>query len=168
MLLPPRRITNPLLTHNPNLSADHTISLYHPSTFIHSAPSADNPLSPASGETSTDGYVDPIGLTPSGAQHDAFQLYVTGDLPSDRTLVGDGQKLTPQVIELIQKADAKLRKHFSLLLREGDALARRVLDEELAALTGSLSTGNPLPFDFMAAMTGSGLGWDDERDYGTA
>ena len=49
------------------------------------------------------------GDSSSTTQHDAFQAFILGELPPDRTLVGDGQKLTPQVIELFLKVDAKLR-----------------------------------------------------------
>lgn len=40
---------------------------------------------------------------------DALLAFIAGDVPGDRTLVGDGQKLTPQVSELFTKADAKLK-----------------------------------------------------------
>ncbi|OCF31323.1 hypothetical protein I316_06927 [Kwoniella heveanensis BCC8398] len=91
---------------------------------------------------------------------DALQAFIAGELPSDRTLVGDGQKLTPQVVELFLKVDGKLKKHFSTLLREGDTLARRVLDDELASLLQSLNPGaKALNFDYNAATTNSGAGW---------
>ena len=45
-------------------------------------------------------------------------------------------------------------------MREADTLARRVLDDELAALTASLLPGaQPLKFDLTAAQSGSGNGW---------
>lgn len=97
----------------------------------------------------------------STTQHDAFQAFILGELPSDRSLVGDGQKLTPQVIELFLKVDAKLRKHFSVLLREGDALARRILDDELAVLLSSLTSGPAMKFDVRAALSG-GIGGNVE------
>ncbi|WVF65733.1 hypothetical protein IAT40_000465 [Kwoniella sp. CBS 6097] len=98
-----------------------------------------------------------FGATSGG---DALQAFIAGELPSDRTLVGDGQKLTPQVVELFLKVDGKLKKHFSTLLREGDTLARRVLDDELASLLHSLSPGaKALNFDYNAATTNSGAGW---------
>lgn len=40
---------------------------------------------------------------------DALLAFITGDVPGDWTLVGDGQRLTPQVSELFTKADAKLK-----------------------------------------------------------
>lgn len=40
---------------------------------------------------------------------DALLAFIAGDVPGDRTLVGDVQKLTPQVSELFTKADAKLK-----------------------------------------------------------
>jgi len=51
------------------------------------------------------------------------------------------------------------QKQFSTLLREGDALARKVLDDELALLTGSLTLGSPIKFDYLAALSGTGNGW---------
>ena len=49
-----------------------------------------------------------------------------------------------------------VQKHFSVLLREGDTLARRVLDDELAALTMSLTHGPPMKFDVMAGLSANG------------
>ncbi|WVW79092.1 hypothetical protein I302_101056 [Kwoniella bestiolae CBS 10118] len=93
-------------------------------------------------------------------QGDALQLFIAGDLPSDRTLVGDGQKLTPQIVEMFGKVDTKLKKQFSLLLREGDTLARKVLDDELSIILQSLNPGSQsLNFDYKAAVVGSGNGW---------
>ena len=114
-----------------------------------------------------------IGGVTSATQQDAFQALVAGELPPDRILIGDGQKLTPTVIDLFTKVDTKLRvsdppkishcpdelmvqKHFSILLREGDTLARRVLDDELAALTMSLTHGPPLKFDVMSGLSANG------------
>jgi hypothetical protein len=47
--------------------------------------------------------------TASGGQTDALQALIAGELPADRTLVGDGQKLTPGVIDLLLKVDGKLK-----------------------------------------------------------
>nr|XP_019009650.1 uncharacterized protein I206_05209 [Kwoniella pini CBS 10737]OCF48431.1 hypothetical protein I206_05209 [Kwoniella pini CBS 10737] len=95
---------------------------------------------------------------------DALQLFIAGELPSDRTLVGDGQKLTPQVVEMFGKVDTKLKKQFSALLREGDTLAKKVIDDELAMILDSLNPGSkPLNFDFNAAIIGSGNGWYDSN-----
>ncbi|WVQ93379.1 hypothetical protein IAU59_000448 [Kwoniella sp. CBS 9459] len=100
---------------------------------------------------------------------DALQAFIAGELPSDRTLVGDGQKLTPQVVELFLKVDGKLKKHFSTLLREGDTLARRVLDDELALLLQSLNPGaKAMNFDYHAATTNSGAGWSTTTTTTTA
>ena len=45
-------------------------------------------------------------------------------------------------------------------MREADTLARKVLDDELALLMGSLVPGSPpLQFDVSAALSGSGDGW---------
>ena len=56
---------------------------------------------------------DPIGIGHgtriSATQDDAFQALVAGDLPPDRMLVGEGQKLTAQAIDLFLKVDAKLK-----------------------------------------------------------
>ncbi|WVR09209.1 hypothetical protein IAU60_006271 [Kwoniella sp. DSM 27419] len=100
---------------------------------------------------------------------DALSAYIAGDLPSDRTLVGDGQKMTPQIAELFLKADAKLKKHFSLLVREGDALARKVLDDELGSLLGTLTGSGGLTFENMA-KTGHGdaHGWAGNNPGGLA
>ena len=42
-------------------------------------------------------------------EYDAFQRYILGDLPPDRTLVGDGQSMSKEVVELFARADGKLR-----------------------------------------------------------
>ncbi|KAK6904542.1 hypothetical protein I203_105357 [Kwoniella mangroviensis CBS 8507] len=93
-------------------------------------------------------------------QGDALQLFIAGELPSDRTLVGDGQKLTPQIVDMFSKVDTKLKKQFSSLLREGDTLARKVLDDELQIIMQSLNPGSKsFKFDLNAAVIGSGNGW---------
>lgn len=106
-------------------TADPT-SLIHASTVIQSAlvePST-NPLSPISTFSGSDtrhgGQVsggtveavqDPMELKPRARveQYDAFQALVAGQLPADRMLVGDGQKLTPGLVEMFIKADARLK-----------------------------------------------------------
>lgn len=83
-------------------------SLIHPSTIIQSThvdfvSPMDNPsFSPPS---------DPIGLNTRLPPHDqdAFQLLVAGQLAEDQALIGEGQKLTPMVIELFAKADARIK-----------------------------------------------------------
>jgi hypothetical protein len=54
---------------------------------------------------------NPMELKDKGRvdQHDAFQALVAGQLPPDRMLVGDGQKLTPGLVEMFIKADARLK-----------------------------------------------------------
>jgi hypothetical protein len=42
-------------------------------------------------------------------QHDAFEAFVNGDLPPSHCLIGDGQQVTPQIIETFVKVDAKLK-----------------------------------------------------------
>jgi hypothetical protein len=42
-------------------------------------------------------------------QHDAFEAFVNGELPSSHCLIGDGQQVTPQIIETFVKVDAKLK-----------------------------------------------------------
>ncbi|WWC73280.1 uncharacterized protein I206_107246 [Kwoniella pini CBS 10737] len=152
-------------------------SLLHPSTIIQSAPLeipfgnfGPTPKSPAASiATATFSnqqhqMTSPISEGHAGSQGyfggiDALQLFIAGELPSDRTLVGDGQKLTPQVVEMFGKVDTKLKKQFSALLREGDTLAKKVIDDELAMILDSLNPGSkPLNFDFNAAIIGSGNG----------
>ena len=108
-------------------------------------------------------------------QHDAFEAFINGDLPHSHCLVGDGQQVTPQIIETFVKVDAKLKvstshheqdlsradqqKQFNLLLKEGDQFARKTLDDEIAMLLSSLNGSAPLQFDYNAAMSGAGNGW---------
>nr|XP_018258990.1 uncharacterized protein I303_08532 [Kwoniella dejecticola CBS 10117]OBR81148.1 hypothetical protein I303_08532 [Kwoniella dejecticola CBS 10117] len=166
------------------LSNSHSNSLLHPSTIIQSAPLeipfghmnvnvGPTPKSPAasiatatfSNQQHQAQVTSPIseGHSITGSQGyfvDALQLFIAGDLPSDRTLVGDGQKTTPQIVEMFGKADTKLKKQFSILLREGDTLARKVLDDELAMILNSLNPGSEsMNFDLNAALIGSGNGW---------
>jgi len=51
------------------------------------------------------------GLAPENGpvQHDAFEAFVNGDLPSSHCLIGDGQQVTSQIIETFVKVDAKLK-----------------------------------------------------------
>ncbi|WWC91400.1 uncharacterized protein L201_006344 [Kwoniella dendrophila CBS 6074] len=91
---------------------------------------------------------------------DALQLYIAGELPSDRTLVGDGQKLTPQIVDLISKVDTKLKKQFSILMREGDNLSKKIIDDDIPMILNSLNPGSKtLNFDYNAAIINSGNGW---------
>lgn len=42
-----------------------------------------------------------------------------------------------------------------------------MLDDELALLTSSLTTGSPIKFDYLTALSGSGNGWYDGGTGGT-
>ena len=67
--------------------------------------------------------MEELGLTPSShiafrgdatgnggsVQLDGFQALVAGELPGDRTLVGEGQRLTPAIVDLFLKVDGKLK-----------------------------------------------------------
>ncbi|WOO83427.1 uncharacterized protein LOC62_05G006952 [Vanrija pseudolonga] len=75
---------------------------------------------------------------------------VGGELPHDRTLTGEGQKLAPSVVDLLVKVDARLKKHYAALVRDGDVLARKVLDEEMERLTASLTGGTSLRYTVAA------------------
>lgn len=116
-------------------TADPT-SLIHASTVIQSAPvePSTNPLSPISTFSGSDmrhgGQVsggtveavqDPMELKPRARveQYDAFQALVAGQLPADRMLVGDGQKLTPGLVEMFIKADARLKVGLTRFLEHG-------------------------------------------------
>ncbi|BEJ13725.1 hypothetical protein CspHIS471_0308990 [Cutaneotrichosporon sp. HIS471] len=70
-----------------------------------------------------------------------------GDMPKNSAFVGEGQKLTQPVIDLLLKVDGRLKKHYSSLVRDGDTIARRVLDDELSALNASMTTGPALRFN---------------------
>jgi hypothetical protein len=111
-------------------------SLLHPSTFIFSAPTEavlranpqlSNSVSQFSSQESTynghtrhgSAYSTPTayhysmaaGFPPENGpvQHDAFEAFVNGELPSSHCLIGDGQQVTPQIIETFVKVDAKLK-----------------------------------------------------------
>lgn len=53
-------------------------------------------------------------------QHDAFEAFINGDLPPSHSLVGDGQQITPQIIETFVKVDARLKVGFRSIRVEGD------------------------------------------------
>lgn len=118
------------------------------------------------------------GFVPENAafQRDAFEALINGDLPPSHSLIGDGQQLTPQIIDTFIRVDAKLKvsflgprhagkytaddqKQFNLLVKEGDQFARKMLDEEIALLLSSLSSPSPMQFDYDAALSGAGNGW---------
>lgn len=44
-------------------------------------------------------------------QRDAFEAFINGELPPTHSLVGDGQQITPQVIDTFIRVDAKLKVH---------------------------------------------------------
>jgi hypothetical protein len=48
------------------------------------------------------------------------------------------------------------QKHFSTLIREGDALAKKVLEDEFSRLATSLHTGAPIDFDVQTAYSVGG------------
>jgi hypothetical protein len=48
------------------------------------------------------------------AQRDAFEAFINGELPPTHSLVGDGQQITPQIIDTFVKVDAKLKVSQSL------------------------------------------------------
>lgn len=73
-------------------------------------------------------------------------LLGSAEMPSHLTLVGEGQKLTPQVIELLLRVDARLKKHYAALLHDGDTIARKVLDDQIAAVTASLGGEPPMQY----------------------
>lgn len=105
MVLPP----SPSEPKGPRPPIEST-SLIHPSTII--ASTHTELLSPTPSETpALSPLNDPIGLNTRLPPHDqdAFQLMIANELPSDQVLVGEGQKLTPGVVELFLKADAKLK-----------------------------------------------------------
>jgi hypothetical protein len=77
--------------------------LFHPSTFIGSAVSHDVHEGGSLDYGTGNGRVGP------GVQMDAFQAFLIGELGEGKTLVGDGQNLTPQVVETFLKVDLKLR-----------------------------------------------------------
>ncbi|GFZ51454.1 hypothetical protein JCM24511_09218 [Saitozyma sp. JCM 24511] len=187
-ILPLAPASRPLMTHNPELNLLHPSTIIHsaPLDSAYPVPSErerNDPKSPSASSTSgspwggggvvgggrstPDAAMGGVGLGEMGmasaSQTDALQALIAGELPADRTLVGDGQKLTPGVIDLLLKVDGKLKKHFSILLREGDALARRVLDDEISMVLSSLSPGSgPMRFDINVAMSGQGNGYIPE------
>lgn len=60
----------------------------------------------------------PAGRAGAGTEgeHDAFQSFIIGELGQDRMLVGEGQPMTKEVMDLFTKVDAKLRVSLRLLL----------------------------------------------------
>lgn len=82
-----------------------------------------------------------------GGAHDvATDAFIFGEMPKNVSLVGEGQKLTQAVIDLLLKVDSRFKKHYSSLVRDGDTIARRVIDEELSALNASMATGPAMRF----------------------
>jgi hypothetical protein len=73
----------------------------------------------------------------NGGQMDALQALIAGELPADRTLVGDGQKLTPGVIDLLLKVDGKLKVSAT---RSGFAVGVGVGDFVFGDTTGVILT----------------------------
>ncbi|WVQ75371.1 hypothetical protein IAR50_004991 [Cryptococcus sp. DSM 104548] len=187
--------TSPALPHSystPNLPSSY-YPLIHQSTIVQTAPREPfiNPKSPGASSIATatfssqqgHGVMSPTAIISEqqGGGGDALLAFIAGDVPPDRALVGDGQKLTPQVAELFQKADSKLKKHFSILTREADSLAKRVVDDQLDSLLRSLSPGGKaIRFDVTPGSSSGGAGYttatigrsgimdsERERDFGT-
>lgn len=88
---------------------------------IHSTPTIVQPYSnglgtDASWTAGRGGRETPYGESAAGfaadhnvAQHDAFEAFINGELPPTHSLVGDGQQITPQIIDTFVKVDAKLK-----------------------------------------------------------
>ncbi|ODN91418.1 hypothetical protein L198_05932 [Cryptococcus wingfieldii CBS 7118] len=187
--------TSPAFPHSSptlNLPSSH-VSLIHHSTIVQTAPREPfiNPKSPGASSIATatfssqqgHGIMSPTAIMSDqqGGGGDALLAFIAGDVPPDRALVGDGQKLTPQIADLFQKVDSKLKKHFSILTREADSLAKRVVDDQLDTLLRSLSPGGKaMRFDVTPGSSSGGSGYttatigrsgimesDRERDFGT-
>lgn len=133
-ILPLAPASRPLMTHNPELNLLHPSTIIHsaPLDSAYPVPSErerNDPKSPSASSTSgspwggggvvgggrstPDAAMGGVGLGEMGmagaSQTDALQALIAGELPADRTLVGDGQKLTPGVIDLLLKVDGKLK-----------------------------------------------------------
>lgn len=50
-------------------------------------------------------------------EYDAFQAYILGELGGDRMLIGEGQAMTKEAIELFMKVDTRLRVSTAITLR---------------------------------------------------
>jgi hypothetical protein len=63
----------------------------------------------------------------------------------------------------VETSKLNVQKHLSNLVREIDALARKVLDDEMTILIQSLNPNSaPMKFDMAAAISSSGNGWIPE------
>lgn len=86
-----------------------------PSTAQHSGTNSDGRVATPFGDVMSTGAGggfatgEGVSVSIGAVQHDAFQALLAGELPGDRTLVGDGQKMIPQLLELFQKLDARLK-----------------------------------------------------------
>ena len=57
---------------------------------------------------------------PSGigeGEYDAFQAYILGELGGDKMLIGEGQAMTKEAVELFMKVDTRLRVSTAIPLR---------------------------------------------------
>lgn len=73
-------------------------------------------------------------------------LLGSADMSPNLTLVGEGQKLTPQATDLLLRVDARLKKHYSSLVQIGDTVSKKVLDDQIALVTASLGNGPALQY----------------------
>ncbi|KIR28351.1 hypothetical protein I307_03812 [Cryptococcus deuterogattii 99/473] len=170
---PPSSLSNSSPSSHPLLNS--VASLAHPSTVIHTA--RREPLPFASSKSPGASSLSPSTFSNQQGYHgamsandglggqmenggDALLAFITGDVPGDWTLVGDGQRLTPQVSELFTKADSKLKKHFAILTREADGLAKRVIDDQINSLLYSLTPGSKaMKFNGNPDLAANGSGY---------
>lgn len=125
--------TSSILHSNPHLSQ----SIAHFSSqegnydggSVYSTPTAYTSTMDGNGNYSAarNGRETPFGDSAAGfppengpVQHDAFEAFINGDLPPSHSLVGDGQQITPQIIETFVKVDARLKVGFRSIRVEGD------------------------------------------------
>ncbi|WVQ81570.1 hypothetical protein IAT38_003694 [Cryptococcus sp. DSM 104549] len=142
-------------------------NLHHPSVILRSVPlpnstptqsEAGNPRSPGASSLATAtlssqhghsyagyGLMSPQSQTLRPAAEDVddedpLKPYIMGERPADRVIVGDGQAMG-DVAKLYSDVDQKLKKIIASLTREADAIAKRVVDDQLATLRRSLDPG---------------------------
>jgi hypothetical protein len=114
--------TTAILRSNPHLSEsiahfssqEHSYdgrSVYTTPTAYHAAGEGNGGYSTGRGGRETPFGESAAGYPPENGpvQHDAFEAFINGDLPPSHSLVGDGQQITPQIIETFVKVDAKLK-----------------------------------------------------------
>ena len=74
-------------------------------------------------------------------------LLGSAEMSSNLTLVGEGQKLTPQVIDMLLRVDARLKKHYLSLVQAGDTISKKVLEDQINLVTASLQAGPTLQYN---------------------